>query len=126
MPCDTTSYPHGTIPAERRFLNFLAEDCENTCTIITTSILEDESESLASCDRWINGQCPVNGPEGEVSCGGDINTFDYVSAGMVCEPCSTFCTVGESSAGCNWSVGLLYCCGDSVLRSADIPFGEAC
>jgi hypothetical protein len=122
MPCETTSYPHGTIPAERRFLNFLAVECENICTIITTSTLNGESGSLEDCDRFINGQCPELN-----DCGNDINTFDYVSAGMVCEPCSAVC-FDEPGTGCNWSVGLTYCCGDSVLRGAninDLP-PEAC
>lgn len=127
MPCRTTSYPHGTIPGERRFLVFLAEECDNTCVVATTSYLQDEAVSLQVCDLWINGQCP-----GSFDCGGDINTFDYVSAGMVCEPCSTFCTEGESSAGCNWSVGLSYCCADSVVKGTNSGVlmepdtGEAC
>lgn len=125
MPCDTTSYPHGTIPGERRYLNILGladgAQCEDTCFTISTGSLNGEAESLENCNLWINGQCP--GPFG---CGGDINTFDYVAAGMVCEPCSVVCTVGESSAGCNWRTALSYCCVDGLIETADWGHGSAC
>lgn len=137
MPCDTTSYPHGTIPGDRRYLRFLDADneCENTCVVIVSDppdlTYADAATALANCLGWINGGCPP--PDG---CGNEfgtspasINTFDYVSAGMVCEPCSTVDVISPEVnvySGSYWRVGLSYCCVDSLVETADLANGQEC
>lgn len=115
MPCNQTSYPHGNIPANRTFYTFGAtaeSECYTVCHITADNYLDGEQESIDRCNRIINGE------EGWDIFQPELNRFNYVEAGMVCEPCTPLCFEGPSS-GCNFQVGIEYCCIDGQYLTPD-------
>lgn len=111
MPCNSTSYPHGTIPANRPYrLGETAESkCSDICIEYTHTVIVGPDALLEDCNTIINGGTP----EFE---SGDLPIFDYVGEDMVCSPCSVECTDFQDGeiffTGCKWIVGIEYCCID--------------
>lgn len=115
MSCNQTSYPHGTIPANRAytFAETAESECSTFCKIyqltpgepaIPTDVLLDQ------CLKIINGGTPeVEEYLGETNL--PIG-FDYVEAGMVCTPCSIGCEDYDITGYCWWQVEIEHCCLD--------------
>lgn len=111
MPCNQTTYPHGTIPANRTYR--FGETAESECSIFCKQqpgpvTLDSVATALAQCNDFINGR-EVPTLEG--------TEFNYVEENMVCEPCTAQPTFDE--LGYDWVVGIGYCCIDGQYVGPD-------
>lgn len=122
MPCNQTSYPHGTLPAGKtyRFGETAESECSSVCRFAGTgggaALKETAAAAVAECDNFING-IPVESTV--VQSGVQINEFDYVGANMICSPCQALIYGDEQSIGYSWRVGIEYCCIDGLYVGPD-------